>query len=111
MLTEFELVNVTKNIIQFYASLKIVYGYEDSNQIIFDEGHMCFELRVVDGFFQPELVLLISIEIKNGLLWVHYDATEEFIPLRLEDMGVAKKQIVLGYLTPEQRLETEYAHV
>ena len=120
MKTELELVDITKNVIQFYASLKIVYGFEDSNQIIFDEGNKIFALWAVPRsastalektFAQRKDVAIIHIQIKENLLWINYDASEDSVAFRLENMGVPKKQIVLGYMTPEERLETDYAHV
>ena len=68
-----------------------------------------YQLAVVEGYFEPELHLMIHMEIKDNLVWINWDNTDEFIAYRLEEMGVPKEQIVLGFLSPEERSETEYA--
>ena len=108
MVSEENMKIVVKQLIGFYASLKATYG-EESNQVIFDDNKALYELRIVAGVFNPQLVPMIQIEIKDELIWIHHDATDEFIAYRLEQMGIPKKQIVLGFLPFEERQLTDYA--
>ena len=51
----------------------------------------------------------IHIEIRNEKIWIESDNTEEGIALDLENAGVPKEKIVLGFRHPEIRPYTEYA--
>lgn len=106
---EKELNLIVKQVMQYYASLKMTYGQEENSQININESKQLFELRLVQGYFQPELVPFLQIQIKDNKIWIHYDGTDEFLADRLELMGVPKTQIVLGFLSPEERAQLDYA--
>lgn len=109
MIPEIELKKVVRQLIEFYASLKVTYG-DENNQIIIDDNQNVYELKIIEGFFQPELVTLIQIEIRNQLIWINHDGTDEFLAYRLEKMGVPKNQIVLGFLQLSDRMLSDYAN-
>jgi len=52
---------------------------------------------------------LVHIDIINGKLWIQRDGTERGIANDLVEAGVPKKQIVLGFRSPEIRQPTEFA--
>jgi hypothetical protein len=49
------------------------------------------------------------LEIRNNQIWIHRDDTEEGIATELEQYGINKQQIVLGFYPLEHRRHTEYA--
>ena len=52
---------------------------------------------------------IISLEIINGKVWLQADHTNLRIAERLEEAGVPKTDIVLGFQPPYVRPYTEYA--
>ena len=108
LLSDVELQEIAKQVISIYASFKVTYGQEENSQISFDDDNKVYQLALVEGYFEPELYLYIHMEIKNGLLWVNWDATEDFLLTQLEE-HIPKEQIVLGFLEPEDRQESGYA--
>ena len=54
---------------------------------------------------------IIHLDIIDGKIWIQRDGTESGIALDLEQAGVPKEHIVLGFREPELRLYTGYAVV
>jgi XisI protein len=52
---------------------------------------------------------VVHVEILNGKLWIQGDWTEHGIASDLEEAGVPKTDIVLGFQPPQIRPYTEYA--
>ena len=52
---------------------------------------------------------LIHIDILDGKVWIQRDGTEDGVALDLEEAGIPKSDIVLGFQEPEVRHLTEYA--
>lgn len=52
---------------------------------------------------------VISLEIINGKVWLQADHTNLKIAERLEEAGIPKSDIVLGFQPPSVRQYTEYA--
>ena len=52
---------------------------------------------------------VISLEILNGKVWLQADHTNMRIAERLEEAGIPKNDIVLGFQPPQVRPYTEYA--
>ena len=52
---------------------------------------------------------LFHIDIKDGIIWIQHDGTEEGIANRLVEMGVPKTDIVLAFHAPFRRQFTEFA--
>lgn len=53
--------------------------------------------------------IIVHLEILNGKIWVQEDWTEHGIAADLEETGVPKSDIVLGFQPPQVRPHTEYA--
>jgi hypothetical protein len=52
---------------------------------------------------------LVHIDIINDKVWIQRDGTEEGIAVELEQKGIPKERIVLGFRPPEIRKYTDYA--
>lgn len=59
-------------------------------------------LRRIEG-------MIIHIDIIDGKIWIQHDGTERGVAADLEELGVPKKHIVLGFHAPIKRPYTEYA--
>jgi hypothetical protein len=53
--------------------------------------------------------IIVHLEIIDGKIWVQEDWIEHSITAELEDAGVPKSDIVLGFQPPHARPYTEYA--
>lgn len=53
--------------------------------------------------------IVVHLEILNGKIWVQEDWTEHGVAGDLEEAGVSKGDIVLGFQPPQVRPYTEYA--
>lgn len=53
--------------------------------------------------------IIVHLEIINGKIWVQEDWTEHGVAADLEEAGVPKSDIVLGFQPPQVRPYTEYA--
>ncbi|MCI5147905.1 MAG: XisI protein [Candidatus Electrothrix sp. MAN1_4] len=52
---------------------------------------------------------LIHIDIIEGMVWIQRDGTEDGIAIELEEEGIPKNCIVLGFHEPDVRRHTGYA--
>ncbi|TGO02396.1 FdxN element excision controlling factor protein [Candidatus Thiomargarita nelsonii] len=90
---------------------KISYANVDvQNEAIFDQTNDRYcvisggwdEVRRIHG-------CLIHIDVINGKVWIQRDDTEDGIAYELENAGIPKSSIVLGFKNPDVRQYTEYA--
>ena len=51
----------------------------------------------------------IHLDIINGKIWIHWNMTEIDLAKELENNGVPKSDIVIGFLSPEIREYSDYA--
>lgn len=52
---------------------------------------------------------LVHLELYNGKIWIQHDGLEDGIALALEQAGILKNDLVLGFQPPDVRPYTEYA--
>ncbi|QTA81477.1 XisI protein domain-containing protein [Desulfonema limicola] len=52
---------------------------------------------------------VVHIDIIDGLVWIQRDGTEDGIATELEQEGIPKNKIVLGFHEPDVRQHTGYA--
>ena len=52
---------------------------------------------------------MIHVDIVDGKIWIHRDGTEDGIAGELEEAGIPKSAIVLGFREPDVRPYTGYA--
>jgi hypothetical protein len=53
--------------------------------------------------------IIVHLELRDGKIWVQEDWTEHGVAADLEEVGIPKSEIVLGFQPPEVRSYTEYA--
>ncbi len=97
------------NIISEYAKFKPFYG-EIENETIFDTERNHYQLVHV-GWENRKRIhgAVIHVDIMDGKVWIQHDGTEDGIALELEEAGIPKDKIVLGFKTPDIRKYTGYA--
>ncbi len=85
------------------------YG-QISDRVICDRATDNY-LWLAEGWNKAKRVhhCLAHLEIINGKIWIQKDQLEEGIATYLEEAGVPKQDIVLGFQHPEARPFTEYA--
>ncbi len=102
---------VIECVIMEYAG--IPYAYEpDLAQIpVFDREHGHYLLMVAGWGAGGERVhyCLIHIAVRNDMVWIEHDGTEEGVAADLERAGIGKERIVLAFHRPEMRGHTGYA--
>jgi hypothetical protein len=103
-----------RQIIQNVLSQHIHTKYANvdiQNQAIFDSKHDSY--CVISTGWADEVKrihsCLLHIDIIDGLMWIQQDGTEDGIAYELEEAGIPKSSIVLGFHEPEVRQYTGYA--
>lgn len=68
-------------------------------------------LIIREGWQGPQRIhtVVTHLEIINGKIWIQVDWIEHGIAADLEDAGIPKNNIVLGFYPPDVRPDTEYA--
>jgi hypothetical protein len=89
-----------------YAELWQESGVE--NQIIFDSEHDHYLLLKVGWSGDQRIYYpVIHFDIKDDKIWVQENTTD--IDKDLEDMGISKKEMVVGFHHPLMRKCSDYA--
>ena len=86
-------------------------GESIRDRAIFDAEHDSYAV-IAEGWGRDEERVhftVADLEIVNGKVWIHADNTDIVIARKLEERGIPKSDIVLGFRAPEVRAETEYA--
>ena len=80
------------------------------SRTLFDESQDRYAV-ISEGWLGNERVLdiILNLEIINGKVWIQADNTDIVIARKLEEKGIPKSDIVLGFRSPEMRPYTEYA--
>ncbi|MGK7876991.1 MAG: XisI protein [Xenococcaceae cyanobacterium] len=102
---------IIEKVLSDYAAVPYAYG-EFETEIIFDKKRDHYLLINV-GWNNGRRVhgCIIHVDIIEGKIWIQRDGTESGIALDLEEAGVPKGDIVLGFREPELRPYTGYATV
>jgi hypothetical protein len=84
------------------------YGTEP--QCLLDDERGTYMLVFV-GWHEGKrkLSVHIFVRVKDGKIWIEVDWTEEGVVTELLAAGVPKSDIVLGFLSPEERRRGEFA--
>ena len=101
--------SIIEQVLLDYASIPYAHGNFET-EVIFDQKRHRY-LLVNVGWNNGRRVhgCIIHIDIIEGKIWIQRDGTESGIALDLEEAGVPKKDIVLGFREPELRAYTGYA--
>jgi hypothetical protein len=80
------------------------------DKTVFDRRSDCY-LILREGWDGARRILgpVVSLEILDGKIWLQADRTNLRMAERLEEAGVPKSDIVLGFQPPYVRPYTEYA--
>ena len=90
---------------------KIRYSNIDAeNQLVADKENHRYQIMTV-GWDKDEFIhdCPIHLDIINGKIWIQWNMTEIDLAKELENKGVPKSDIVIGFLSPEIREYSDYA--
>jgi len=102
---------IVKAIIGEISHIRTKQRFDLKTQIILDDEHghylmykngWCGERRIYGCF------LHLDID-ENGKVWVNHDGTDLLVAQMLQDKGIPKKDIVLGFHAPIMRQDTDFA--
>lgn len=101
--------HIIQQVLQPYSRIAYANGTID-NEAIFDQEHDRY-LVMSQGWDDARRIhgCLLHLEILNGKVWIQRDGTEDGIALELEQAGIPKDHIVLGFHEPDVRPYTGYA--
>ncbi|MBI4605158.1 MAG: XisI protein [Planctomycetes bacterium] len=101
--------SIVRQVIDKYARFKPSHG-EIRTEAVIDIENDHYELLHV-GWNGPTRVhgSVIHIDIIDDKVWVEHDGTDAEIVKELEDAGIPKEHIVLGFKSPRVRKHTGYA--
>lgn len=100
---------IIEDVLLKYTNIKYAFG-DIKTEAIFD--HQRDSYLVVDiGWNKDERIhdVVVHLEIINGKIWIQEDNTETGVALDLEEAGVPKDKIVLGFKSAFLRQFTDYA--
>jgi hypothetical protein len=100
---------IIQEVLSRYSHITYAYG-DIRNETVFDlknDRYMVVsmgwdDVRRIHG-------CLLHVEILDGNIWIQRDGTEDGIALELEQAGIPKEHIVLGFHEPDVRQYTGYA--
>ncbi len=101
---------IVKQTLRRYVGIDY-FKAEIENEILFDEKTDRYSVISVGWMVGPRRVhgCLIHLDIIDGKVWIQRDGTEHGVALDLEEAGIPKADIVLGFHEPEVRQHTGYA--
>lgn len=101
--------DIIENLLTEIASVPYAYG-EVQDKTIFDRKADRYAV-VSEGFDKDGRVhhFVVHIEVINNKVWIQADNTDLVIARKLEEAGIPKSDIVLGFRPPHIRPLTEYA--
>ncbi len=99
---------IIENILSDYAKLRYAHG-DIERQTVFDRAGDHYLLVSVGWDDRRVHGCIIHLDLITGKVWIQRDGTEDGIAGELEEAGIPKDRIVLGFKRPEVRKYTEYA--
>lgn len=101
--------DIVKRVIDEYAAFPPSHG-EVEVETVYDEGKGHYELLHVgwNGWHRIH-GSVIHVDVKEGMIWIQHDGTEEGIAEDLVQAGVPRDRIVLGFRHPFKRPHTGFA--
>ena len=101
--------HIIEQVLTDYAAIPYSYG-QVKKETVFDRAQDRYLILIVgwEGH-RYEHGCTVHIDIINDKIWIQRDGTEQGIALDLENAGIPKQSIVLGFKPPEIRPMTGYA--
>jgi hypothetical protein len=96
-------------ILNEYAQIKYS-NIEGGNRLIADKENHRYQVVTIgwrDGVFVHDCPM--HLEIIDGKIWAMRNMTEWDLGKMLQDLGVPKSDIVIGFLSPKMREFSDYA--
>jgi hypothetical protein len=80
------------------------------DRTLFDEESDSYAV-ISEGWQGTERIhdVVLDLEIRQGKVWIQADNTDVAVARELEERGIPKSDIVLGFRSPDVRPYTEYA--
>ena len=86
------------------------YGYKETGMTVFDREHGHFLLLESAWENQKRIYRIIAhVDIIEDKFWIQIDHTPTGVGIDLEEAGIPKNRIVLGFYPIEHRKYGEYA--
>lgn len=100
---------IVMKVLEPHVRTQYAHG-EIHNEAVFDHKNNRY-LIVSVGWQNDKRIYgnLIHLDLIGDKVWIQYDGTEEGIAYDLEEAGIPKKQIVLGFHDPAVWSYTGYA--
>jgi hypothetical protein len=77
---------------------------------VFDDEHQTYQINAVGWENnKPLCYIVVLLEIRNNKIWLLEDSTDYGVTDALEQLGISKSEIVLGFVPPAMRADTGYA--
>ncbi len=99
---------IIENVLNEYAPIRYAHG-DIHNEAVFDRQNDRYLIVSVGWDDRRVHGCLIHVDLIDGKIWIQRDGTEDGIAGDLEEAGIPKDRIVLGFKRPEIRKYTEYA--
>lgn len=98
------------HILEKYAANPLADAPNVEKQIIADTKRKHYQLVTI-GWRNDEFIhgCLFHFDIKDGKIWLQQNWTDILIGDDLEELGVPKSDIVLGFQHPSMRIYSDYA--
>lgn len=97
------------NILKEYTKIKYA-NIQGENQLIADKENHRYQVVTI-GWEGNKFIhdCPMHFDIINGKIWIHRNMTEWDVGKMLEEYGISKQEIVLGFLSPVTRTYSDYA--
>jgi hypothetical protein len=100
---------IVKDLIREYARYEPSVG-DIRTEVIFDEANDHYELIHVGWAGSSRICgAVLHIDIRDGLVWIEHNGTEDPIGSMLVEAGIPRDKIVLGFQPPDARHLTGFA--
>lgn len=102
---------LVREVLKPYAEAEYA-NVDVKNELICDENNDHYLVLSMGWGDKPKRRIhgcLIHVAIVDGKIWIQRDGTEDGVALDLEQAGVSKEDIVLGFHEPRLRQYTGYA--
>jgi hypothetical protein len=108
-----EKIGCYRQIVKEVLSKRAAIPYLDEairDRTLFDEQSDSYAV-ISEGWLNSERIhdIVLHLEIINGKVWIQADNTDVAVARELEEHGIPKSDIVLGFRAPDVRPYTEYA--
>ncbi len=106
--TQLDYSQISKYVLKEYDNFYKKLGFS-SLRLLFDDLRQSYMLLDI-GWYDKKYIhnATIHLEIINGKIWIQHDGTDPGIALDLEEAGVPRKDIVLGFRPPHVCQYTGY---